>query len=101
MSQPKTMLVTGATKGIGLATAKYCQRLGYQVISIARHLHTNFSGRLFCADLSKVKQTTAVLDHIQASHVIDGVANNIGHVLHMKAQHFGRRGGLCACFFSQ
>jgi NAD(P)-dependent dehydrogenase (short-subunit alcohol dehydrogenase family) len=36
MSGHKTILILGATKGIGFATVKYCHRLGYQVIGIAR-----------------------------------------------------------------
>lgn len=87
MTEPKTILITGATKGIGLASAWYCHRLGHQVIGIARQAQSDFPGLLFCADLSEIEQTEAVLQQIKTSHDIDGIVNNIGHVIPQRLEN--------------
>ena len=80
VSKQKTFLITGATKGIGLATAMYLHGLGHQVIGMARHEQHDFPGILFCVDISDSEQTELALNEIQKNHVIDGVVNNIGNV---------------------
>lgn len=76
----KTFLITGCTKGIGLASALYLIKLGYKVVGIARKEDVRFPGQLFCADLSDVKETGSVLEAIRAQYDIDGIVNNIGNV---------------------
>ena len=77
----KTFLITGCTRGIGLATANYLNESGYQVIGIARKpSESEFPGILYCADLSNSDATLAVLDTIKHNHTVDGIINNIGNV---------------------
>lgn len=77
----KTFLITGCTRGIGLATANYLNERGYQVIGIARKQSENeFPGVLYCADLSNSDETLAILDTIKLNHTVDGIINNIGNV---------------------
>ena len=76
----KTFLITGCTKGIGLATALYLKRLGHTVIGIARKEDAMFPGQLFCADLSDAKETESVLETIRAQYDIEGIVNNVGNV---------------------
>lgn len=76
----KTFLITGCTKGIGLATAIYLKELGHTVVGIARKEDATFPGHLFCADLSDVKETESVLETIRAQYDIDGIVNNVGNV---------------------
>jgi len=80
MNKPKTYLITGCTKGIGLATAIYLKQLGHEVVGIARKEDPQFHGHLFCADLSDTKQTLDVLEEIRAKYDIDGIVNNVGNV---------------------
>ena len=53
----KTILVTGATKGIGLATTEWLTQHKHQVIGIARNASQAFPGKLFLCDLSDAEQT--------------------------------------------
>lgn len=76
----KTFLITGCTKGIGLATGLYLKQLGHTVVGIARKEDATFPGHLFCADLSDVKETESVLETIRAQYDIDGIVNNVGNV---------------------
>jgi len=76
----KTFLITGCTKGIGLATGLYLKQLGHTVVGIARKEDATFPGHLFCADLSDVKETESVLETILAQYDIDGIVNNVGNV---------------------
>lgn len=76
----KTFLITGCTKGIGLATALYLKQLGHTVVGIARKEDATFPGQLFCADLSDVKETESALETIRAQYDIDGIVNNVGNV---------------------
>ncbi len=77
----KTFLITGCTRGIGLATAEYLKESGHQVIGIARKQpDTKFPGVLYCADLSNSDETLATLEIIKQNHSVDGIINNIGNV---------------------
>lgn len=77
----KTFIITGGTKGIGLALATYLNQLNHQVIGIARHKSIgDFPGSLYLADLSNSDETLAILDIIKQNHTVDGIINNIGNV---------------------
>lgn len=75
----KTVIVTGATKGIGLAISERLTEKNYQVIGIARNASvTPFPGKLILADLSNAKETTTALNQIQSEYQIDAIVNNVG-----------------------
>ncbi|MCI5052785.1 MAG: SDR family oxidoreductase [Simkaniaceae bacterium] len=74
----KTVLITGATKGIGLATSERLLKEGYTVVGIARS--GPFSGKLFTCDLSDTKATEEVIQAIKKEHRIDAIVNNAGLV---------------------
>lgn len=77
----KTFLVTGCSRGIGLATSRCLKESGYQVVGIARkRSDIEFPGILYCADLTNADETMAVLTKIKSEHSIDGIINNIGDV---------------------
>lgn len=76
----KTFLITGCTKGIGLATAKYLNENGHTVIGIARNTGNSFPGNFFQADLGDIDATDEILENIGKNHHIDGIVNNVGTV---------------------
>lgn len=72
-------LITGASKGIGLATAQRIAHEGGTVIGIARSAEGfNFPGPFFTADLTSESQTAEVLAHITEQFDIDHLVNNAG-----------------------
>jgi NAD(P)-dependent dehydrogenase (short-subunit alcohol dehydrogenase family) len=72
-------LITGASKGIGLATAQRIAQEGGTVIGIARSaVDTHFPGPFFMADLSSESETAEVLAQITAQFEIDHLVNNAG-----------------------
>ncbi|WP_348270872.1 SDR family NAD(P)-dependent oxidoreductase [Rhizobium sp. Root1220] len=75
----RTILITGASKGIGLALANRLSRKGHSVIGIARNTTEGFPGRLFPLDLSN---HTALedLSRITRENSVDSVVNNVGLV---------------------
>lgn len=79
---PQTILITGASKGIGFATAQQLAAEGHRVIGLARNiLGVDFPGELRSCDLADATQTDAVLREIVATAEIDGVVNNVGVAL--------------------
>lgn len=74
-----TVLITGATRGIGFSTARHMADAGWHVVGIGRKApESAFPGTLFLADLGSVEETAKVLETITARHDIDGVVNNLG-----------------------
>ncbi len=72
-------LITGASKGIGLATSQRIAQEGGTVIGIARSaVDIHFPGPFFTADLSSESETAEVLAQITAQFEVDHLVNNAG-----------------------
>lgn len=75
----KTVVITGASKGIGLATSHRLAGAGYQVIGIARSKpQDHFPGEFFTCDLSNQKETDEMIKTLLESFQIDALINNVG-----------------------
>jgi len=74
----RTFLVTGATKGIGLAISKRLAATGYDVVGIAREPLSSFPGTLVSVDLSDDKASVEAFAELAQRHSFDGVVNNAG-----------------------
>jgi 3-oxoacyl-[acyl-carrier protein] reductase len=76
----RTVLISGAGKGIGRALAERLDRQGHQVIGIARTGDATFPGELRTVDLSDRDATSAALQDISSANRVDAVVNNVGLV---------------------
>jgi len=76
----RTFLITGASKGIGLALANRLIRGGHQVIGLARHETPDFPGTLVPVDLADADATARSLGSLLKHFRLDGVVNNVGLV---------------------
>lgn len=75
----RTILITGASRGIGLCTAEMLAKQGHHVIGISRQKPEQvFPGSYYEADLVDAEQTARVLEDIVAVHPVDTVINNAG-----------------------
>lgn len=75
----KTVVITGATKGIGWATSKRLAHAGYHVIGIARTKPKEaFPGDFFACDLSNEKDTANIITKLLDQYQIDALINNLG-----------------------
>lgn len=75
----RTFLVTGATKGIGLALTERLIHAGHHVVGLARE-KSDFPGELVRVDLADRDATETVLRELVRQHSFDGVVNNVGLV---------------------
>ena len=71
-------LITGASKGIGLATAHLIHKNGGHVIGLARQKPDSFPGEFFSVDLIDEAETADVLGRIMQNNEIDNLVNNAG-----------------------
>jgi 3-oxoacyl-[acyl-carrier protein] reductase len=74
----RTFLVTGASKGIGLAISKHLTSVGHRVVGIAREPLASFPGKLVSIDLSDDKGSAQAFVELAQRHSFDGVINNAG-----------------------
>jgi NAD(P)-dependent dehydrogenase (short-subunit alcohol dehydrogenase family) len=75
----QTTLITGANRGIGLATAKRVAEHGHLVIGVARNRpDSDFPGEFVTCDLEDHAQTQKMLETVCAGHNIDNLVNNAG-----------------------
>jgi len=75
----RTFLVTGATRGIGLALTTQLLAAGHHVVGLAREAG-DFPGELVRVNLADRAATGAVLDDLVRRRAFDGVVNNVGLV---------------------
>jgi NAD(P)-dependent dehydrogenase (short-subunit alcohol dehydrogenase family) len=74
----RTFLVTGASKGIGLAISKRLAATGHEVVGIAREPLPSFPGTLVSVDLSDDQASAKAFAELAQRHSFDGVVNNAG-----------------------
>lgn len=75
----RTFLITGASKGIGLALANRLADQGHDVLGVARNPVEEFPGRLHPLDLADPASVEKLAELVRESGV-DGIVNNIGLV---------------------
>jgi 3-oxoacyl-[acyl-carrier protein] reductase len=74
-----TVVITGASRGIGLATARRLAADGVAVIGLARQApDADFPGHFVSADLGNEKAAAETLAKIAERFAVDGVVNNLG-----------------------
>lgn len=76
--RPDIIVISGASQGIGLATAQLLAAQGCEVIGLARSRPKDFPGTFHAVDLSRIDETEQVLLEIAAANEVDGVVNNLG-----------------------
>lgn len=77
----RTFIVTGGTKGIGLATVRRLDAAGHRVIAIARTPpKESIPGEFVGVDLADSVATNVAINELMQSTQIDGVVNNVGLV---------------------
>ncbi len=75
----RTVVITGASKGIGWATSKCLANVGYQVIGIARtEPEEVFPGQFFSCDLSSEEETGRMIAILLDRYPVDALVNNVG-----------------------
>jgi 3-oxoacyl-[acyl-carrier protein] reductase len=72
----RTVLVTGASKGIGLATCRLLATRGYRVLGISRSEPEHFPGQWYECDLSQPSAISSSLQDILKDGPVDCLVNN-------------------------
>ena len=75
----RTVLVTGASKGIGLALARRLSAQGHRVLGVARNEIEDFPGQLYALDLGAPDAGHQLADIVRSGQV-DAIVNNVGLV---------------------
>jgi len=74
----RTFLVTGATKGIGLAISQRLAESGHAVVGIAREPLASFPGTLASVDFGDEAGSAKAFLDLAERYSFDGVVNNAG-----------------------
>lgn len=75
----KSVVITGASKGIGRAAANRLAEKGYRVIGIARTKPLgDFPGDFFVCDMSSESETASMISKLLDLCPIDALVNNLG-----------------------
>ena len=74
------VLITGASKGIGFATARMLADQGHQVVGLARTQPDDFPGEFHSIDLGDEAARGQLFNELAAEHKFDGLLNNVGLV---------------------
>ena len=74
----KAILITGASKGIGLAAAQLLSIQGWSVIGVARHPVDTFPGEFIVADLASADETHRIAESLAERGNVVGIVNSVG-----------------------
>jgi 3-oxoacyl-[acyl-carrier protein] reductase len=74
----RSILITGASRGIGRASAEALSATGWSVIGVARHRPASFPGLFVTADLADPEATRALGEDLAARADVLGIVNNFG-----------------------
>ena len=74
------ILITGASKGIGFATAKMLAEDDHEVVGLARTEPEDFPGIFHCIDLTDEPARPELINELAEEHDFDGLLNNVGLV---------------------
>jgi 3-oxoacyl-[acyl-carrier protein] reductase len=78
----KSIVITGASKGIGRAAADALAEQGWTVIGVARSAPQSFPGEFISADLADRDQTGDLAKMLAARRNVLGIVNNVGVAKH-------------------
>ncbi|MEB3181644.1 MAG: SDR family oxidoreductase [Nostocaceae cyanobacterium] len=79
--QQKISVITGASKGIGFATAQTLADAGHYVIGLARQAPSQpFPGKFIQVDLANSADTKKVAENISCRYKVTHLINNVGLV---------------------
>lgn len=88
MSERKTIVITGASDGIGAAAARILSKKGHEVILVGRSavktskIASELSAQYYLADFADFVQVRALARILQSNHPhIDVLANNAGGIM--------------------
>lgn len=76
----RRVLITGASRGIGLATARLLHDQGHEPVGIARTAPAGFPGQFIEADLTDVAATGEAAGEALRTGNVDALVNNVGLV---------------------
>jgi len=79
-STGRRVVITGASKGIGLELSRLLADIGHHPVGIARTAPTEFPGTFVTADLGDRQQTADALTEILGEGPVDALVNNVGLV---------------------
>jgi len=78
----KSIVITGASKGIGRAAADALVEQSWTVIGVARSAPQSFPGEFISVDLADQDQTRALANELAARGNVLGIVNNVGLAKH-------------------
>src|SRR5258707_4810966 len=78
----RSIVITGASKGIGRATADALVEDGWSVIGVARSSPASFPGVFVEADLADRRKTQYLAEDLIARGNVVGIVNNVGLARH-------------------
>jgi 3-oxoacyl-[acyl-carrier protein] reductase len=78
----RSIVITGASKGIGRAASEALAAAGWDVVGIARHPPAKFPGEFLAADLSDPQRIADLGSELAKRGDVLGIVNNVGIAKH-------------------